>query len=143
VGRPAVAAGWNKYLPLPAGPQPAVRFPPSRSKRLPPPAHGHIVVIGGLPGWHTTLIVVTAAVLAAAVVVILPRPGSHASRRRRPRLNHRRPTSPRAQPRLRPGRAPKATRATGPRTPAAAASPAKSPLAMPRLTHPKGSGPDA
>jgi hypothetical protein len=71
---PPLPPGWNKYLPLPAGPQPAVRFPPSWNKHLPPPAHGHTVVIGGLPGWHTTFIMVTAAILAAAVIVILTRP---------------------------------------------------------------------
>ena len=71
---PPLPPGWNKDLHLPAGHQHAVRFPPSRARHLPPPSHGHTVVIGGLPGWHTTLIVVVAAVLAAAVIVILTRP---------------------------------------------------------------------
>ena len=72
---PPLPPGWNKYLHLPTGPRHAIRFPPSRTNHLPPPFHGHTVVIGGLPGWHTTLIVAAAAVLAAAVVVILTRPG--------------------------------------------------------------------
>jgi hypothetical protein len=71
---PPLPPGWNKYLHLPAGPQPAVRFPPSRAKHSPLPAHPHTAVIGGLPGWHTTLILVTAAVLTAAAVVALTRP---------------------------------------------------------------------
>ena len=57
---PPLPRGWNRHLPL--------------------PAHPHTVVIGGLPGWHTTLMVVMAAVLAAAVVVVLTRPRqSHAA----------------------------------------------------------------
>jgi hypothetical protein len=72
---PPLPPGWNKYLRLPVGHQPAVRFPPGWTRRPPLPAHAHTVVIGGLPGWHTTLIVVMAAVLAAAAVVILTRPG--------------------------------------------------------------------
>jgi hypothetical protein len=71
---PPLPPGWNKYLHPPTGPQPAVRFPPSRAKYPPLPAHPHTVVIGGLPGWHTTLILVTAAVLTAAAVVVLTRP---------------------------------------------------------------------
>ena len=71
---PPLPPGWNKYLPLPAGPQPAVRFPPSWNKRPPLPAHPHTVVIGAPPGWHTSLIVIAAAVLAAAVIVIVTRP---------------------------------------------------------------------
>ena len=71
---PPLPPGWNKYLPLPAGPQPAVRFPPSWNKRPPLPAHPHTVVIGASPGWHTSLVVITAAVLAAAVIVIVTRP---------------------------------------------------------------------
>jgi hypothetical protein len=66
---PPLPHGWNKYLPPPAGPHPAVRFPPSWTKHPPLPAHTHTVIIGGLPG----LIVVTAAVLTAAVLVILTR----------------------------------------------------------------------
>jgi hypothetical protein len=82
---PPLPRGWNKYLPLPTGPQPAVRFPPSRARHLPPPPHGHTVVIGGLPGWHATLILVTAAVLTAAVVVVLTRPRqSHGARQPAP-----------------------------------------------------------
>jgi hypothetical protein len=71
---PPLPPGWQKYPPLPAGPQPGVRFPPGWTKHPPLPAHSHRVVIGGLPGWHTTLIVITAAGLTAAVVVILTRP---------------------------------------------------------------------
>jgi hypothetical protein len=71
---PPLPPGWQKYLPLPAGPHPAVRFPPSWTRHQPPPAHARTVVISGLPGWHTTLIVVMAAVLVAVVVVILTRP---------------------------------------------------------------------
>ena len=71
---PPLPPGWNKYLPLPARPHPAVRFPPSWTRHPPLPAHSHSVVIGGVPGWHTILIVIMAAVLAAAVVVILTRP---------------------------------------------------------------------
>jgi hypothetical protein len=82
---PPLPPGWNKYLHLPAGPHPAVRFPPSRTKHSPLPAHGHTVVIGGLPGWHTILILVTAAVLTAAVVVVLTRPRQpHAARQPAP-----------------------------------------------------------
>ena len=78
---PPLPPGWNKYLHLPTGLQHAVRFPPSRAKHPPLPAHSHTVVIGGVPGWHTTLILAAAAVLAAAVVVILTRPRqSHAAR---------------------------------------------------------------
>ena len=71
---PPLPPGWNKYLHLPTGPQPAVRFPLSWTKHPPPPPHPHTVVIGGLPGWHTILILVTAAVLTAAAVVVLTRP---------------------------------------------------------------------
>jgi hypothetical protein len=82
---PPLPPGWNKYLHLPAGPWPGVRFPPSRTNRPPLPAHGHTMVIGGLPGWHTILILVTAAVLTAAVVVVLTRPRQlHAARQPAP-----------------------------------------------------------
>ena len=81
---PPLPPGWNKYLHLPAGHPPTVRFPPGWTRRPPLPAH--TVDIGGLPGWHTTLIVATAAVLAAAVIVILTRPRPpHAARRPAPR----------------------------------------------------------
>jgi hypothetical protein len=82
---PPLPPGWNKYLPLPAGPHPVVRFPPGWTEHSPLPAHPHIMVIGGLPGWHTTLIVVTAAVLIAAVLVVLTRPRQpHAVRQSAP-----------------------------------------------------------
>jgi hypothetical protein len=71
---PPLPPGWNKHLPRPAGPHPAVRFPPGWNKHPPLPVHSHTVVIGGLPGWQTTLMVVMAAVLTAAVVVVLTRP---------------------------------------------------------------------
>ena len=63
--------GWNKHPPLPAGPQPAVRFPPGWNKHppLPGPARLHAALAGGMPGWQITLIVVAAALLAAALAV--------------------------------------------------------------------------
>jgi hypothetical protein len=60
--------GWNKHPPLPAGPQPAVRFPPGWNKHPPLPAHAHTAVTGGIPGWQITLIVVMAALLAAGLI---------------------------------------------------------------------------
>jgi hypothetical protein len=78
---PPLPPGWNKYLPLPTGPPPAVRFPPNWTKHPPLPPHPHTVVIGGPPGWHTTLTLVTAAVFTAAAVVVLTRPRRpHAAR---------------------------------------------------------------
>ena len=77
---PPLPPGWNKYLPPPAGPHPAVRLPPSWTKPLSLPAYTHTVVIG-LPG----LIVVTAAVLTAAAVVVLTRSTQpHATRQPTP-----------------------------------------------------------
>jgi len=57
--------GWNKHPPLPASPQPAVRFPPGWNKHPPLPAHVHALVTGGMPGWQITLIAVTAVLVAA------------------------------------------------------------------------------
>jgi hypothetical protein len=71
---PPLPPAWTKYLRLPVGPQPAVKFPPGWNKHPPLPAHPHGAAIPGMPGWHTTLIVVMAAVFAAAVIVVLTRP---------------------------------------------------------------------
>ena len=82
---PPLPPGWSKYLPLPTGPQPAVRFPPSWTNRPPLRAHTHTVVINALPGWHTTLILATAAILTAAVLVVLTLPTQqHAARQLAP-----------------------------------------------------------
>ncbi len=72
--------GWNKHPPLPASPQPAVRFPPGWNKHPPLPAHVHALVTGGMPGWQITLITVTAVLLTAALAVTVYR--VRAARRR-------------------------------------------------------------
>ena len=64
--------GWNKHPPLPANPQPALRYPPGWNKHPPLPAHAHALSTGGLPGWQITLIA-AATVLAFVVVVLLAR----------------------------------------------------------------------
>jgi hypothetical protein len=60
--------GWNKHPPLPAGPQPAVRFPPGWNKHPPLPAHAHALAAAGMPVWQVTLIA-AAALLTAALAV--------------------------------------------------------------------------
>ena len=62
--------GWNKHPPLPAAPQPAVRFPPGWNKHPPLPAHAHTIASGGIPGWQITLIAAAALLVTALAVVV-------------------------------------------------------------------------
>jgi hypothetical protein len=55
-------------------------LPPGWNKHPPLPAHTHVAVIGGMPGWQITLIAVGAALLTAAIAVLLDR--ARAARRR-------------------------------------------------------------
>jgi hypothetical protein len=74
--------GWNKHPPLPASPQPALRFPPGWNKHplLPDPARVHAALSGGIPGWQLTLMAVTVVLLAATLVAIAyPGPGRTAA----------------------------------------------------------------
>jgi len=65
--------GWNKHPPLPAGPQPAVRFPPGWNKHPPLPAHTHLAGAAGMPGWQVTLIAAAAVLLAVALAILATR----------------------------------------------------------------------
>jgi hypothetical protein len=65
--------GWYKHLPLPANPQPALRFPPGWNNHPPLPAHARALATGGMPGWQITLIIVGITVLATAAVALLAR----------------------------------------------------------------------
>jgi hypothetical protein len=61
--------GWNKHPPVPASPQPTLRYPPGWNKHPPLPAHLHALATGGMPGWQIALI--AAAVLASALAALL------------------------------------------------------------------------
>ena len=81
-------SGWNKHPPVPASPQPALRFPPGWSKHPPLPAHLHPLATGGTPGWQLTLMAVTVVLLAATLVAIAyPGPGRTAAGERAHRLS--------------------------------------------------------
>jgi hypothetical protein len=99
-------SGWNKHPPVPASPQPALRFPPGWSKHPPLPAHLHPLATGGTPGWQLTLMAVTIVLLAATTVAIgHPGPGRTAAGRRGHRLSHHR-MRPGADPRGQQGERP-------------------------------------
>jgi hypothetical protein len=106
--------GWNKHPPVPASPQPALRFPPGWNKHPPLPAH-IVPLSSGIPGWQLTLIAVTAVLLAtASVAVDYLGPGRTAAGQRTHRLSDDRiqrgadrrgqPQGGRPHPASRPGR---------------------------------------
>ena len=64
---PPLPPGWNKHPPLPASPQPPLRFPPGWNKHPPLPAHAHPLATGALAGWQITLITAAAVLLVTAL----------------------------------------------------------------------------